>query len=145
MAIERTFAIIKPDGVEKGVIGKILAHIEEVGLRPIAMRMQHLSRREAEGFYEVHAERPFFGSLIEFMTRGPVLLMCLEGEGAIATWRKTMGATNPEEAAEGTLRKSFASNIEENTVHGSDAPDTASFEIGWFFRGTEVTSYQWKR
>ena len=138
MATERTLAIIKPDGVEKNLIGKILAHIEEAGLRPVAMRMAHLSRREAEGFYAVHRERPFFDDLIRFMTRGPVVLMVLEGENAIEGWRKLMGATDPAKAEEGTLRKLYASNIEENTVHGSDAPETAATEIAWFFRQSEI-------
>ncbi len=139
MATERTFAIIKPDGLEKHVVGKILARIEEEGLTPIAMRMAHLSKREAEGFYAVHRERPFFNDLVTFMTRGPVLLMVLEGDDAIATWRRVMGATDPAKADEGTLRKLHASNIEENTVHGSDAPETATFEIGWFFRHSDLT------
>lgn len=140
MAVERTLAIVKPDGVEKNVIGKIIARIEEAGLRPAAIRMAWLTKREAEGFYAVHKERPFFGSLVTFMTRGPVVLMVLEGEGAIAKWRELMGATDPAKAAEGTLRKDFASGIEENTVHGSDAPETAAFEIGWFFRDSELVS-----
>ncbi len=138
MAVERTLAIVKPDGVEKKVVGKIIDRILEEGLTPIAMRMQHLSSREAEGFYAVHTERPFFRDLVTFMTRGPVVLMILEGEDAIAKWRGIMGATNPENANEGTLRKLYASNIEENTVHGSDATDTAAFETNWFFRGLEV-------
>ncbi|RMG17806.1 MAG: nucleoside-diphosphate kinase [Deltaproteobacteria bacterium] len=138
MATQRTLAIIKPDAVEQNLIGKILAHIEEAGLRPVAMRMAHLSRREAEGFYAVHRERPFFPDLIAFMTRGPVVLMVLEGEDAIDRWRKLMGATNPEQAEEGTLRKLYGSNIEENAVHGSDAPETAATEIAWFFRQSEV-------
>ncbi|MDF1563541.1 MAG: nucleoside-diphosphate kinase [Deltaproteobacteria bacterium] len=138
MATERTLAIIKPDGVEKKVVGKIIDRILEEGLTPVAMRMQHLSKREAEGFYAVHKERPFFADLVTFMTRGPVVLMILEGEDAIARWRGIMGATNPENADEGTLRKLYASNIEENTVHGSDAVETAAFETGWFFRGLEV-------
>jgi nucleoside-diphosphate kinase len=138
MATERTFAIIKPDGVEKGLVGKIVDHIQEAGFSIRAMRMQHLSVREAEGFYAVHRERPFFGDLVKFMTRGPVVLMVLERDDAIAKWRDLMGATNPENAAEGTLRKLYASNIEENTVHGSDAPETAETEIGWFFRASEI-------
>lgn len=138
MAIQRTLAIIKPDGVEKKLIGKILDRILEEGLVPVAMRMQHLSRREAEGFYAVHRERPFFDSLVTFMTRGPVVLMVLEGDDAIARWRAIMGATDPAKAEAGTLRKLYASGIEENTVHGSDAEETAAFEIGWFFRGLEI-------
>ncbi len=140
MANERTLAIIKPDGVEKHRIGRILARIEEEGFSVCAMRMTRLSTREAEGFYAVHREKPFFGSLVKFMTRGPVVLMVLEREGAIAKWREVMGATNPENADEGTLRREHASSLEENTVHGSDAPDTASFEIGWFFRESELLS-----
>ncbi len=139
MAIQRTLAIIKPDGVEKKLIGKILDRILEEGLVPVAMRMQHLSRREAEGFYAVHRERPFFDSLVTFMTRGPVVLMVLEGDDAIARWRAIMGATDPAKAEPGTLRKLYASGIEENTVHGSDAEETAAFEIGWFFRGLEIS------
>jgi len=137
MALERTLAIIKPDGIEKRVAGKILDRIYDAGLTPVAMRLHHLSRREAEGFYAVHKARPFFASLVEFMTRSPVLLMTLEGEEAISKWRGLMGATDPAKADAGTIRKDFASNIEENTVHGSDAPETAAFETHWFFRGSE--------
>lgn len=138
MAIERTLSIIKPDGVEKNVIGKIVARFEEEGLTPVAMRMVHLSKQEAEGFYAVHSERPFFGSLVEFMTRGPVVIMALEGENAIARNREVMGATNPADAAEGTLRALYASGIEENTVHGSDSPENAEIEINYFFSGIQV-------
>ncbi len=138
MAIEKTLAIIKPDAVEKRHVGQILAAIEEAGLAVRAMRMLHLTRQEAEGFYHVHRERPFFGELTEFMSRGPVVVLCLEGEGAIARWRELMGATNPAEAAEGTLRKRFGANIGENAVHGSDAPETAAFEVGYFFRGLDL-------
>jgi nucleoside-diphosphate kinase len=145
MAIEKTFAILKPDCLEKGLIGKVLAHVEESGLKPIAMRLTHLSRAEAEGFYAVHRERPFFKSLCDFMTSGPVVLMVLEGENAIARWREVMGATNPANAAPGTIRKLYANEIEKNTVHGSDAPATAAFEIGWFFAGVDLHSYGWKR
>ncbi len=138
MAIEKTLAIIKPDAVEKHHIGEIVAAIEEAGLTIAAMRMVHLTREQAEGFYHVHRERPFFGELVEFMSRGPVVVMCLQGEDAIARWRKLMGATNPAEADEGTLRKRFGANIGENAVHGSDAPETAAFEVGYFFRGVEL-------
>jgi nucleoside-diphosphate kinase len=144
MAIERTLSIVKPDGVEKGIIGKILSRFEAAGLKPVAMRMQHLSRREAEGFYAVHRERPFFGSLVEFMTSGPVVLLVLEGENAIAKNRELMGATDPAKAAEGTIRKDFATNVEKNTVHGSDSPENAAKEIAWFFRETEIAGYEWK-
>ena len=144
MAVERTLSIIKPDGLEKGLVGRIVSRFESEGLRPVAMRMQHLSRREAEGFYAVHRERPFFGSLVEFMTSGPVLLMVLEGENAVAKNREIMGATNPANAAEGTLRKLFASGLEKNTVHGSDSPENAATEIAWFFRQTELVAYEWK-
>jgi nucleoside-diphosphate kinase len=143
MAIERTLSIIKPDGLQKGVIGKVVAIFEEKGLRPVAMRMQQLSRAEAEGFYAVHRERPFFKSLVEFMTSGPVVLMVLEGDNAVARNREIMGATNPANAAEGTIRKQFASGIEQNTVHGSDSVDNAKVEVGYFFRATEVVSYDW--
>ena len=139
MATERTLSIIKPDGLEKGIIGKIVTRFEEKGLKPVAVRMQYLSQRDAEGFYAVHKARPFFKDLVTFMTSGPVVLMCLEREDAIARWREVMGATDPAKAAEGTIRKQLATNIEKNTVHGSDAPETAAFELGWFFRGSEVS------
>lgn len=136
--LQRTLAIVKPDGVEKGVVGQIVSRIEKEGFRIVAMRRQTLTRAEAEGFYAVHRERPFFGSLVGFMTSGPVVLMCLERENAIATWREVMGATDPAKAADGTLRKQVGTNIERNATHGSDAPETAAFEIGWFFRGSEL-------
>jgi len=138
--MERTLAIVKPDGVEKQVVGQVLDRIEREGFRLAAMRMARLTRAEAEGFYAVHRERPFFSALTEFMSSGPVVLMVLEREGAIARWRETMGATDPAKAAEGTLRKQFAANIERNCVHGSDAPETAAFEIGYFFRGLELAA-----
>jgi nucleoside-diphosphate kinase len=137
MAIERTLAIVKPDGVEAGNVGTVLSRIEREGFRVVAMRLQRLSKDEAEGFYHVHRERPFFPNLVAFMTSGPVVLMCLEREGAIAKWREVMGATDPAKAAEGTLRKQVGTNIERNATHGSDAPDTAAFETGYFFRGME--------
>lgn len=137
--LQRTLAIVKPDGVEKRVAGAVIARIEKEGFRIAAMRMHHLTRSEAEGFYAVHRERPFFKDLVAFMTSGPVVLMCLEREDAIARWREVMGATDPAKAAEGTIRKQLATNIEKNTVHGSDAPETAAFELGWFFRGSELS------
>jgi nucleoside-diphosphate kinase len=145
MAIERTLSIIKPDGLEKGIIGKVVARFEEQGLKPVAMRLQWLSQKEAEGFYAVHKARPFFKDLVTFMTSGPVVLMALEGEGAIAKNREIMGATNPANAAPGTIRKDFATNVEKNTVHGSDSADNAKIEIAYFFRETEIQSYEWKR
>lgn len=140
MANERTLSIIKPDGVERNLNGKIIAMFEAQGLRVVASRMQMLSKHEAEGFYAVHRERPFFKELTEYMCSGPVLLMVLEGEGAIAKNRTIMGATNPKDAADGTIRKLFGKSIGENTVHGSDAADTADFEIGWFFAKSDVCS-----
>ncbi|MFZ5467880.1 MAG: nucleoside-diphosphate kinase [Myxococcota bacterium] len=145
MAIERTLSIIKPDGLEKGVIGKVIARFEESGLKPIAARLTWLSKKEAEGFYAVHKARPFFNDLVSFMTSGPVLLMVLEGESAISKNREVMGATNPANAAPGTIRKDFATNVEKNTVHGSDSPENAKIEIAYFFRETELHSYGWKR
>ena len=136
--LERTLAIVKPDGVQKGVAGQVIDRIEKEGFRIIAMRLHHLSRAEAEGFYAVHKERPFFKDLVAFMTSGPVVLMCLERENAIAHWREVMGATDPAKAAAGTIRKLFAANIERNVSHGSDAPATAAFELSWFFRGCEL-------
>ena len=136
--MERTFSIIKPDGVKKNLIGKIVDKFETAGLRPVAMKRKLLSKSEAEGFYAVHKERPFFGELVEFMTSGPVVLMVLEGENAIARNREIMGATNPKEAAAGTIRAEFADSIGENTVHGSDAKETAAVEIRYFFSDTEI-------
>jgi nucleoside-diphosphate kinase len=136
--VQRTLAIVKPDGVQKGVAGQVIDRIEREGFRIIAMRHHHLSRAEAEGFYAVHATRPFFKDLVAFMTSGPVVLMCLERENAIAHWREVMGATDPAKAAPNTIRKLYATNIEKNVSHGSDAPETAAFELGWFFRGCEL-------
>ncbi len=136
--LERTLAIIKPDAVAAGHTGAILALIEGEGFKIRAIRMARLSRLEAEGFYAVHKERPFFAGLVKFMTEGPVVLLALEREDAIRRWREVMGATNPEKAAEGTIRKKFGANIERNATHGSDAPDTAAFELGFFFRGSEL-------
>jgi nucleoside-diphosphate kinase len=144
MAIERTLSIIKPDGVEKGVIGKVISRFESAGLKPIAIRMARLSQAEAEGFYAVHRARPFFGDLVKFMTSGPVVLMVLEGEGAIAKNREVMGATDPKKAAEGTIRKDLATDIEKNTVHGSDSPENAKVEIAYFFPETAISTYEWK-
>jgi nucleoside-diphosphate kinase len=138
MAIEKTFAIVKPDAVEKSHIGGIVSLIEKNGLRVKALRMMHMTRPIAEGFYAVHKERPFFGELVDFMTRGPCVVMVLEGENAIAKWRETMGATDPKKAADGTVRKLYGANVGENASHGSDGPDTARFEIGWFFPGYDV-------
>ena len=138
MANERTLSIIKPDATGKNLIGKIVARFEEEGLRIAAMRKVHLSRAEAEGFYAVHKERPFFGELCDFMTSAPCVVMVLEGENAVARNRKIMGATNPAEAAEGTLRKLYADSIGENAVHGSDSAENAATEIAYFFRSIEL-------
>lgn len=138
MALERTFSIVKPDGVARNLIGQVLARFEKAGLKVVAARMQHLSQREAEGFYAVHAARPFFKDLVKYMTSGPVLLQVLEGDNAIARNREIMGATDPKKAAPGTIRADFAESIEANTVHGSDAPETAAVEIAYFFRGIEI-------
>ena len=133
MAVERTLSIIKPDAVAKNVIGEIYSRFEKAGLRIVAAKMLHLSQEQAGGFYDVHKERPFYKDLVEFMTSGPVVVQVLEGEGAIAKNREVMGATNPKEAAPGTIRADFASTIDENAVHGSDAPETAEREIAFFF------------
>ena len=138
MSIEQTFGIIKPDAVAGGHAGKILSMIEKAGFRIRGMKMIRLSKQQAEAFYEVHRERPFYGGLVTFMTEGPVVVMVLEREDAIAKWRELMGPTNPEKAAEGTVRKSFAQNIERNSVHGSDAPETAAVEIPFFFSMAEL-------
>ncbi len=131
--MERTLAIVKPDGVASGLIGEVVKRIEQEGLRIVAMRMEHLTRTKAEGFYGVHRERPFFGSLVEFMTSGPCVLMMLEGDSAISRWRSLMGATDPAKADPGTIRRDMATSIERNVVHGSDAPETAAFETDYFF------------
>ena len=135
---ERTFAIIKPDAVKARNAGRILARIEDAGFTVRALRLTHLSKREAEGFYAVHRERPFFASLTDFMSSGPCVVMCLEAPDAIKKWRTLMGATDPAKADAGTLRKEFGTSIEFNATHGSDAPDTAAFELGYFFRGMEL-------
>ena len=138
MALERTLSIIKPDAVAKNIIGKIYSRFEKAGLKIIAARMKHLSRAEAEGFYAVHRERPFFPALVEFMCSGPVMIQVLEGVDAIATNRELMGATNPKEAAAGTIRADFAESIDANAVHGSDAAETAATEIAYFFASADI-------
>ena len=138
MKSQRTFAIIKPDAVKKNATGDILNMIHTAGFRIIGMRMLEINREQAEGFYAVHADRPFFGSLCDFMSSGPIVVLALEKENAIADWRKLMGATNPANAEAGTIRKKHAANIEHNAVHGSDAEDTARFELSYFFAGYEL-------
>jgi nucleoside-diphosphate kinase len=139
MAVERTLCIVKPDAVEKHKAGAILARIEEGGFRILALRMTHLSRSEAEGFYEVHRQRPFFGELVQFMTRSPVIVAVLERDNSVTAWRDLMGATDPAKAAAGTIRKAFGSNVGENATHGSDSLDNAKREIAYFFPGAEVS------
>jgi nucleoside-diphosphate kinase len=139
--IERTLAIVKPDGVRKGLAGEVVRRFEADGLRVVALRMLRLDTERARGFYHVHRERPFFPSLIAFMTSGPVVGMVLEGDGAIGRVRRLMGATDPARAEAGTIRKDFASSIEQNIVHGSDGPETAAFEIGYFFSASEIHSH----
>jgi len=138
MSIERTFSIVKPDAVAAGKTGEILAMVQAAGFRIVAMRMTRLSEAQARGFYAVHREKPFFNGLVKFMTEGPVVVMALERENAIAGLREVMGATNPANAAPGTIRKKFAENIERNCVHGSDAPETAEVELRFFFRTAEL-------
>ena len=140
MAIERTLSIIKPDAVAKNVIGQIYTRFEAAGLKIVAARMIHLSQREAEAFYAVHRERPFFKDLVQFMISGPVMVQVLEGENAIARNRELMGATNPKEAEVGTIRADFADSIDANAVHGSDAPETAAVEVAFFFPGLAICS-----
>ena len=140
MAVERTLSIIKPDAVANNVIGQILARFEKAGLKIVAARMVQLSRRDAEGFYAVHRERPFFKDLVEFMTGGPVMVQVLEGENAIQKNRDLMGATDPKKAAQGTIRADFAQSIDANAVHGSDGPDTATVEIAYFFPTLNIYS-----
>jgi nucleoside-diphosphate kinase len=135
--MEQTLAIIKPDGVSRGLIGEVLIRIEREKLAIKAMKLIHMSKPQAQGFYAVHRERPFFNDLTDFMCSGPALVMILEGENAIARWRDMMGATNFKDAAEGTIRRDFATDIEKNVVHGSDAPETAAFETGYFFNALE--------
>ena len=138
MSLERTFSIIKPDAVAAGNAGKILATLEEAGFRILGLRMTRLTEQQAEGFYAVHRARPFFPSLVKFMTEGPIIVMALERESAVSKLREVMGATNPENAAEGTIRKKFATSIERNCVHGSDAPETAAVELAYFFPSVEL-------
>ena len=145
MATERTLSILKPDALEGGNIGKILAKFEEKGLKPVAMKMLQLSKQQAEGFYAVHKERPFFKSLVAYMTSGPVIVQVLEGDNAVAKNREVMGATNPANAADGTIRKLFAKSIEANSVHGSDSTENARTEIAYFFAQTELVKYDWRR
>jgi nucleoside-diphosphate kinase len=139
MAVERTLAIIKPDAVKRGLTGDILSRIHAAKFQIVAIKSVQLSRTEAEGFYDVHRERPFFGELVEFMSSGKSVPMVLEAEGAIAKWRETMGATDPAKAAPGTIRKELGTSIQFNCTHGSDAPQTAAFEIGYFFAGSELS------
>jgi nucleoside-diphosphate kinase len=136
--MERTFAIVKPDAVAAGHTGAILQRIEQNGFQIRAMRLVHLTKKQAEGFYAVHRDKPFFSGLTDFMSSGPAVLMALEAPGAIAKWRALMGATNPEKADAGTIRKEFGQSIERNATHGSDAPETATFELGYFFAGHEL-------
>ena len=138
MALERTFSIIKPDATRRNLTGKINAMLEDAGLRIVAQKRVRLTREQAEGFYAVHRERPFFKDLVEFMISGPVVLQVLEGENAVAKNREVMGATNPKDAAEGTIRKTFAESIEANSIHGSDSPENAAIEIAYFFAQTEI-------
>ena len=140
MALERTFSIVKPDGVARNLIGQVLSRFEKAGLKVVAARMQHLSQRDAEGFYAVHAARPFFKDLVKYMTSGPVVAQVLEGDNAVLKNREIMGATDPKKAAPGTIRADLAASIEQNVVHGSDAPETAAREIAYFFSTTELHS-----
>jgi nucleoside-diphosphate kinase len=136
--MERTLSIIKPDAVKRGLIGEVVKRLEQNQLNIVAMKMIHMTKNQAQGFYAVHRERPFFESLTDFMISGPVVVMVLEGDNVIARYRELMGATNFEEAAEGTIRREFATDIEKNVVHGSDAPETAAFEISYFFNSFEI-------
>jgi len=145
MAVERTLSILKPDALQSGVIGKILTKFEEAGLKPVAMKMLQLTQSQAEGFYAVHRERPFFRGLVQYMTSGPVIVQVLEGENAVARNRDVMGATNPANAAEGTIRKLFARSIEANSVHGSDSAENARTEIAFFFEPADLVRYEWKK
>ena len=137
--MERTLSIVKPDGVGENLVGEVLRRFEENAISVVALKMIHLSKKQAEGFYQVHRERPFFESLTDFMSSGPCVIMVLEGDGAISRVRAIMGATNPEEAEPGTIRKDFASGIEKNIVHGSDSPESAAYEIGYFFSELEIS------
>ncbi|MBI2343027.1 MAG: nucleoside-diphosphate kinase [Deltaproteobacteria bacterium] len=143
MALERTLAIIKPDAIQKGVIGEIIQKMEEANLKPIGIKMLHLDHARAEAFYAVHKEKAFFADLVNFMASGPIIVLCLEGENGVAKWRVTMGATNPDQAADGSLRKDYGSDVQCNAVHGSDGPDTAQFEINFFFEQNDLYAYEW--
>ena len=145
MALERTLSIIKPDATRRNLTGAITSMLEEAGLRVVASRRIHMTKDQAEGFYAVHRERPFFKSLVQYMTSGPVIVQVLEGENAVSRNREVMGATNPANAAEGTIRKLFAKSIEANSVHGSDSPENAKVEIAYFFPQTELVKYEWRR
>jgi nucleoside-diphosphate kinase len=136
--MERTLSIIKPDGIKKGLIGEVVKRFEKAGLKVVAMKMIHMTKKTAEGFYAVHRGKPFYNSLTDFMSSGPCVVLILEGEKAISRNRELMGATNPKDAAAGTIRKEYAANVEQNIVHGSDAPETAAFEIGYFFNALEI-------
>ncbi len=138
--MERTLSIVKPDGVKRGLIGEVISRFEKAGLRIVALKMLKLSKEQAMGFYIVHKDRPFYNSLTDFMSEGPIVVMVIEGEGAISKVREIMGATNPKEAAPGTIRADFASDIERNIVHGSDSPESAGFEISYFFSSLEINS-----
>ena len=140
--MERTLSIIKPDGVRRGLIGEVVKRLEKSGLNIVAMKMIHMTKEQAKGFYAVHRERPFFEGLTDFMSSGPAVVMVLEGENVIARYRDLMGATNFKDAAEGTIRREFATDIEKNVVHGSDAPETAAFEISYFFNSFEIINAQ---
>lgn len=143
MALERTLAIIKPDSVEKGIIGEIVGRIDSEGFKIVGMKMLYLTKERAEGFYAVHEGKSFFNDLVQFMTSGPCVVMVLEAEDAIDKWREVMGVTNPEEAAVGTIRKDYGTDIQCNATHGSDAPETAEFEISYFFEPQEIVEYEW--
>lgn len=143
MAFEKTLAIIKPDALEKGIIGEVCQRMEGGGLKIVGMKMIKLTPKQAEGFYAVHKDKAFFNSLVKFMTSGPCVVICLEGENAIKRWRDAMGATDPAKAAAGTIRNDFGTSIECNATHGSDAPETARFEVSFFFESNELVKYEW--
>jgi nucleoside-diphosphate kinase len=145
MASERTFSIIKPDATKRNITGKIIDKLESAGLRIVAQKRIRMTRAQAEGFYAVHKERPFFGELVDFMVSGPVVVQVLEGDNAVAKNREVMGATDPKKAADGTLRKLFATDIEKNTVHGSDSPENAKIEVSYFFPEVQIHAYEWKK
>lgn len=143
MANEKTFAVIKPDALEKGVIGEVCARMEGAGLKIVGMKMIKMAPKQAEGFYAIHKDRPFFNDLVQYMSSGPCVVLCLEGNNAIKRWRDLMGATDPEKAAEETLRRDYGSSIERNATHGSDSPETARSEIAFFFEPGELVQYEW--